>query len=631
MLAVGNKANGSLLFAGNGSGKEDGHWVNVWGIQHGELIGDMCREDALEEGLQAASEPSPSVKHLAADDAPGCWDCCAPAQALRRRHDHAVIRWGSLPPLGTYRHTGHMLDMDRSWNSTDFAVDVRGDNQVVVWNLIGAPPGTLMCEPSGPADLLIRPEQEHIRLELLHSSKVMDLCMAEDPDDAGGPVLIVGCADGSIKIWDLEGFDEGEICAEMRSLSAFEIFFPILLVLITFCQVVSFAFGPAVKWGDEIAAPANFTQKIAFGEFEFMVDFPKELLFWLEMKSVAAEMVLFMFLAAADVPEKLQTRQRLLQSGNWFKQEGQQSFVRPVHCLRSLLSVVQLLVDTYMSLCATVLVTPTFKSVARAYDCVRVPDHPAYLASAPTLRCYQGRVLYVVVLFTGLVPIYFWMLVPYAVIAGDCSYMSAKKMCMRQWWVLSAQRKATVLNLGFLHPCPDYIFQTLFVELLAKAALPVIVIETTSHPRLQMGLVTSVGAIMYLLALMYPAKANIKFNYAVLALKCFTLCAMICGCLTLVFEENSNIPTISLGVCAVLVPLVHFCVAIRVFVPRPDVQRVTTSSVPFAVGGSNSKAGELQVSGRQLLSAANSQSADRNGNIADDAKAQEFELVTLQT
>ena len=72
------------------------------------------------------------------------------------------------------------------------------------------------------------------------------LCVAEDPDSvdggAGGPALLVACADGSVLAWGSEGVGQGEqVYAEMRSLTHREIYTPLQLLFVTTAQVLSFS------------------------------------------------------------------------------------------------------------------------------------------------------------------------------------------------------------------------------------------------------------------------------------------------------------------------------------------------------------------------------------------------------
>jgi len=109
------------------------------------------------------------------------------------------------PPTAGYKLHGKHLDVDQSGVSTAFAVDVRNHgHSIVVWNLHAAAPELLSLEPKSPSSLLVMSGRKKI---------TQTLCVAEDPESidggAGGPALLVACADGSVLAWDLKGWDKG--------------------------------------------------------------------------------------------------------------------------------------------------------------------------------------------------------------------------------------------------------------------------------------------------------------------------------------------------------------------------------------------------------------------------------------
>merc|ERR1740123_1984 len=156
------------------------------------------------------------------------------------------------------------------------------------------------------------------------------------------------------------------------------------------------------------------------------------------------------------------------------------------------------------------------------------PERTPYLAIAPQIKCFEHQHRLLVILVFLIVPAYLMVLIPYAVVEGDCSYVSTEKVWVgihqswkvvssyartgrspfeswdEHYWVRSARRKATVLDKGFLHPNPQTVFTNLTVELFSKAFLPVITIETTRHPGWQVCLVLLVGFIMCYTSLAHP-------------------------------------------------------------------------------------------------------------------------------
>eukprot|EP00928_Gymnodinium_smaydae_P031531 TRINITY_DN23115_c0_g1_i2.p1 TRINITY_DN23115_c0_g1~~TRINITY_DN23115_c0_g1_i2.p1 ORF type:complete len:253 (-),score=63.35 TRINITY_DN23115_c0_g1_i2:39-797(-) len=182
-----------------------------------------------------------------------------------------------------------------------------------------------------------------------------------------------------------------------------------------------------------------------------------------------------------------------------------------------------------------------------------------------------------------LCPLFFVVILPFAAVDGDATYMPRTKLFRLEGgskpWKAASVRKATVLNTGPLHANPDNVFLTLVVEVLAKSALPVIVILTTSMPRVQMTLVSSIGFIMFGVSVLYLPTVSMKACYFIQGLRLYTLCTMICGLVTVCLDRGSLIPLAFLGVCTLVVPL---GTALRIrnadMVP-PDVQRCTTSAI----------------------------------------------------
>merc|ERR1712232_715819 len=112
---------------------------------------------------------------------------------------------------------------------------------------------------------------------------------------------VIGCTDGSVKFWDLEGKDRGEKIAELRSLKHWEFFLPIILLLISFVQVSSFAFGPEVPWSEEVKGRV----KIAVHIVTFDIHINQEWVFWPKTLIATSFMLFFNICAFIDLPSKL--------------------------------------------------------------------------------------------------------------------------------------------------------------------------------------------------------------------------------------------------------------------------------------------------------------------------------------
>lgn len=540
-IAVANKESGTLVFV---SIQET---VSVWGFEHGKLCGPHG-------------------------------ECPPPAP-----YDSA--------PLVTYKDHALSFDVDQSRQSTEFLVDLRDEFTCGVWNLKGVEAGYLAIEPRGPAALLAAAGRKFMHLDLRHAARVTQIRVAEDLQRAQGPCLIAACGDGSVLLWDLEGVDSGEVYAELRSLRVREILLPIVLLLVSFFQVMSFAFGPAIKWRDEVRRPAYFTQKIVWGELDFVLRVPRDVIFIPIISGVVCLMFSFLVFAATGMPDLLKRCIYCTQSTNDYKREskagtqGLRILFAKMHLLKAAFEITRSLVGLTMLACSTIFVAPVFKHCAQALHCVPHPTaddpHPeGFLAVAPQVPCYEGLHLWLAWAIRVLAPFYFLALIPYAVVEGDVNYMKWRKFFFpKSYWAASALRKATVVSLGPLHPNPDTTFRTLLGDLTAKASLPVIEALFTHMPRLQMLLITAVGLAMYVSSLCWPAKMDRMFCCLVQNTRLFTLCAMLCGCLTVALPTGSVIPVVLLAVCALLVPIMTVRSIMQSPLQPPAVQRCTTTSV----------------------------------------------------
>lgn len=124
-----------------------------------------------------------------------------------------------------------------------------------------------------------------------------------------------------------------------------------------------------------------------------------------------------------------------------------------------------------------------------------------------------------------ILPVYFYVLVPYAVCAGDAHYVP--KSILFDWriwedentWWKAAERSATDLHLAFLHPNPKEVFRTNILELLAKIMLPVVTILLAPTPLIEMIGVTLIGAVMWANSMIHPPYVERKMTVLVQDLK----------------------------------------------------------------------------------------------------------------
>ena len=168
-----------------------------------------------------------------------------------------------------------------------------------------------------------------------------------------------------------------------------------------------------------------------------------------------------------------------------------------------------------MQLLSTALVVPICQSIAESVQCVYPegthwtealmgnPNDTIYLASTPDVLCFQGHHTMLVLAIFAVLPAYLYILVPYAVCAGDAHYVPSNILFdwkvwedKNTWWK-AAERSATDLHLAFLHPNPREVFRTNILELMAKILLPVVTILLAPNPLVEMIFVFLIGFVMW--------------------------------------------------------------------------------------------------------------------------------------
>ena len=163
------------------------------------------------------------------------------------------------------------------------------------------------------------------------------------------------------------------------------------------------------------------------------------------------------------------------------------------------------------SLCFHVKLVGCFESIHRTREfCLEAEDaligNPSgkiVLASATDVMCFRGNHTILLMAIGIVLPIYLYVLVPYAVCAGDAHYVPSSILFdwkvwedKNTWWK-AAERSATDLHLAFLHPNPREVFRTNILELLAKILLPVVTILLAPTPLCEMIGVTLIGFVMW--------------------------------------------------------------------------------------------------------------------------------------
>jgi len=528
------KKNGSVIFASTDAGKEK--YVAVWAIDREGGIGKLETEDGDGSTRIVYQEP----KDFPAVDG--------------GYHFFTSKGLTYAPPLAIYEQDGVLMDIDKQIEGTAFVTDVRQDYDLAMWNIEAAPKNSMLVMPQDPANLLVMPGREKYELTMTHKSKVIDTQVVEDSE---GPAIVVGCDDGAVYAWDLGGHDKGQIYAEMRSLSPMEVFLPPLLLIVSALQVVSFAFGPAIPWKKTVKQPAVVTHQVMMLDFKFTVKIDKAMIFWPEMIAVVSFIVLFLYSAITGLPGRADEVCRSIQNSKQYRDEVETS-PGLAHVALKVTKTFTTLVYLLMQLLSTALVVPICQSIAESVQCVYPegtpwtealmgnPNNSIYLASTPDVLCFQGHHTMLVLAICLVLPAYLYILVPYAVCAGDAHYVPSNILFdwkvwedKNTWWK-AAERSATDLHLAFLHPNPREVFRTNILELMAKILLPVVTILLAPNPLVEMIFVFLIGLVMWVNSMVHPPYVEKKMTILVQDLKLFTMLVMACGVLTVYLEDPES-------------------------------------------------------------------------------------------
>jgi len=533
-ISVVNKPKGSLLFA---SGIESPDSAAQRGAKT-KTANSLVAVWGLEAGLVGLAQGDGQLNY----DEKKCRD------KMKEKPKPQVMM-----PLCMYVTEGSNIDIDQAGGSTTFVCQLLEDKQTVnMWDIEAVDPNRLILEPEGPASLLLVPGTEKSLEMMNHISTVKDFRVVEDSE---GPALVCGTEEGTAFIWDLEGDDAGQIYGELRSMDPLEILVPVIMLFVTVAQVFSFAFGPAIPWQKEVHTKAVVAHKFMMLDFKSTITIKKEDIFWPEMTIIMGLILLFHFFAIFDIPHVMDTAVRGIQdmANGGPVAQALRPFLKPLAL--NLRSFTYLL----MQLLSTVLVVPMVQSCAQAVDCVWDEDlhwvdvlrrnytvEQLHLGAVPTVQCYSGPHLKLVILMWVAVPAYLLLLLPYAVCSGDAQYINSKALWdMKIWkstnaWRLASKRKATDMHLGFLHPYPSQAFDTLAFELLSKVALPVVTTWTTSKPLLQMSMVSTIGFFLWFFSVLKAPYVERKWCVLVQDLKCLIFMAMCCGVLTVVLNNPKS-------------------------------------------------------------------------------------------
>eukprot|EP00929_Paragymnodinium_shiwhaense_P036114 TRINITY_DN19403_c0_g1_i2.p1 TRINITY_DN19403_c0_g1~~TRINITY_DN19403_c0_g1_i2.p1 ORF type:complete len:1109 (+),score=182.23 TRINITY_DN19403_c0_g1_i2:90-3416(+) len=536
-VSVTTSDTGGLLFATGVEGDDSGDgdcWTGVWYINDGKVLGTVTDKEkdyiwttALEEYKRDKTQ--------------------------------------TIKPITAYKsdRTSHTA-VEKSGNAAGFVVDIRDDSQATLWDFEGCSPSLLAVSTPTPASLLMMSGQQTTRLEMVHKVKVTALDLARQSD---GPQLLTACEDGTLFAWDLEGRDEGQVIAEVRSLSVFEIVMPPVLRFITTCQVLAFAFGPKIPGVPnslrvQIHGYATGDAVVPLMRADLHMQIADETVFWVKAGFLRSVMSMFIALAMSGAPELCDVVLRQVEGSVGYQNELEKGaekgkLVKPYHHLHRVIRGVAVGVKFFMRLCTTVLAVPIANALADAADCIpQNPEHrePCFLSGAchlekaPGVICYRDEHMKMVFTMLVIVPLYFFLLVPYAVCNGDAKYVPRSTLYdWKIWkdnnmWRKAAQRKATSINLGLLHPEPAHAFLTFLWELVFKTMLPVITTLCSHLPKTQAMFVTILTGFHLTKTLVIPPFQSGRYTLVVQSFDYTILNASLCGLITCFMPDDSNIP-----------------------------------------------------------------------------------------
>lgn len=339
-----------------------------------------------------------------------------------------------------------------------------------------------------------------------------------------------------------------------------EVVLPPILLIVTFVQVSSFAFGPTIKWNDGVEERASTAQHFVLLDLD-IVAVDKNWIFWAYAYFTAAAMFVFLFAELTGLYEKFDNWERSLQNEKEYRDEHESSSnCKPYHFAKNILQSCQWVLGLMIYAASTFLIAPISKICAKFFDCVE-NDETMVVRTNMDLQCWTSESGHAqMALFTGALFLLFLLgLAPYAVVVGDPSYVQQDEVldpC--NWvenWSSSAARKATVLNQGPWHPNPRFIFRNNMVEFVSKACIPFISVLLAHRPKLQMAMLSIVGFIMLMAVALFEPRTEPVCSVLVFSLRLFAFLMMLIGLgVTILDDPNRWEPLWALGCVSVLVP-----------------------------------------------------------------------------
>mmetsp|Transcript_47595 Transcript_47595/g.136897 ORF Transcript_47595/g.136897 Transcript_47595/m.136897 type:complete len:946 (+) Transcript_47595:67-2904(+) len=531
--------------------KEDHGFIAVWG---------------LEDGVLGRLDPSgrlvfPAAKDSVADG--------AHVEPFCVYEDH--IFEGSF---------GDHFEVDKSGPTCSFAVRLMPDRvtaSVRRWAM--ASMAQMVVQPEHPANMLVNPGEDKTLLTWSHKSPVCSFHVHDD----NGAALFSACENGCVYRFDLQGVDKGQVYDELRSLTMSELVVPPLVLLITSLQLLEFAFGPPLASDKDKDAPyyATSVQHVTvcgvdlYERFGYsFLQYSIEEMFWPKAKAVLYIMAFYVAIVIAGLDEVMDGLVSKAIDASCFTSRQAKRLV--VSAARAAQGIVYL----FIQLCSTVLVVPMLKILAGSFGCV---EHGGELVvrSAPDLVCLGGAHLKLLFVTLLIAPCFLFLLVPFATVAGDASFVPSE--CVFEWkaweknnpWKQAAARKATTMHLAFMSRTPKFAFLTLFVELVGKIMTPIGAELLITKPMAQMMLVATTNFVMWFTTVLYAPYVDHRFCVFVQDIKLMIFLASLTGIYTVALNDpDSSAPTIALIAVVGLVLLGLIVKMCSVDTERPVAVRV---------------------------------------------------------
>ena len=409
-------------------------------------------------------------------------------------------------------------------------------------------------------------------MDLPHKSDVSFLKLvsdeANDEDDVvHDDILLAGCDNGFVYLWDCGGHDSGELLTELRSLTPQEIIIPIGIMVVNFFQINCFAFGNAVRWHHHVKHCADVVVHLTAFHWEFFLRIRLEDIFWPRSIAILSSMLTFLIFAWLDVPRRISALVTRLQSSDMFKADMKQR--RRIPGFRGWWNMLYLFGNAmsqgtyiFVKTMATILVVPIAKSCAKSIDCPLV-NGTRYVRNM-NVQCYVDSHWKLLIVTIVTFVLYFSLLVPYAVVNGDARYVQPRELLSMTDWRVNSLRRGKVLNLGPVHPRVRHVYGNAIMELFVKVGIPVIQVLLHDHPLVLMAVTTAIVALWLLHTFLYPPLVMRKYNMVVVGSRVHILLTMLCATYASWLHDRNRIePPIALLAVTVVVPVVTL-IAIRV-------------------------------------------------------------------